>query len=474
MLNRSLTAGALLALSILPAFAQTATVAVVSGKDQYGLYEIATGREIARVDNKDGSGDMMVNKAGVALLNNTGGNAIVLIDMKNAKEIGRIPASTLGGLRPVHSYLTPELEGRQFYVSLNDGNERAASAGEVRNDSTLTLVDVAPTSPTYLKAVGETRLGLGHHKVAFSTKRARFAVSNISDCKDVVSIYDFSNPAQINLVKSYSAADFGYDASSPVKTCDSLGKAGIGLAPHGVGTSAATGQVFHFITGTGQVAAFDIDAEQPTLKIVQTSGRGGSTIKDLPGGEFMVVPQRGPREIGGNADGALCQVGQLAIIEARTLKVVNQIPVKYGNRDCQTSLAGNLAGRAMPAYAMPSPDGRTLFVSLGTLYGRDPAEARFTAVFDISNPRNPVQQASIETGNHNANRNLTLTGDGKQILVPNSEDNTVSVIDVATRKVVRTFPTVAKPSHMVTFDGKTGPSKPVGPASAAAKINGRS
>lgn len=465
---------AIAGLSALTATVSAQTLAVVSGKDQYGLYDIADGREVARFDNKGGSADMMVTKAGIALLNHTEGNAVVLIDIKAGKEIGRLPASTLGGTRPVHSYLTPELNGRQFYVVLNDGDAMAASKGEVRNDSTLTLVDVVPGSANYLKAVGEVRLGLGHHKVAFSTKRARMAVSNISDCKDVISVYDFSDPASIKLVKSYSAADFGYDGSSPVKTCDALGKAGVGLAPHGVGTSAATGHVFHFITGTGQVAAFDIDAEEPTLKIIQTAGRGGSGIKDLPGGEFLVVPQRGPREFGMSGDGSLCQIGQLAVLEAKTLKVVNQVPVKYGAPECQTSLTGSLAARAMPSYAMPSPDGKTLFVSIGTLYGRDAAEARYTAVFDISNPRSPVQQASIEVGNHNANRGLVLTGDGRSILVPNNEDNSVSVIDVATRKVVRTFATVAKPGSMVTFDAKTGPSKPVGPASAAPKGNGRS
>ncbi len=124
----------------------------------------------------------------------------------------------------------------------------------------------------------------------------------------------------------------------------------------------------------------------------------------------------------------------------------------------------------MPSYAMPSPDGRTLFVSLGTLYGKEPGAARFVAVFDTADPRRPAQQASIPVGNHTSNRGLVLTGDGKSILTPNNQDHSISVIDVATRKVVRTIPTVNGPAHSVTFHAATGPSKPVGPASPDAKF----
>lgn len=442
---------------------------VVAGKDQSGIYDLNSGAELARFDNKDGTSDMMMTGEGVALLNHTGGNSLVALDVKNQSELARIPASALGGTRPVHSYLTPAIGGRQYYVALNDGDAKAASAGEVLNDSTLTLVDVTSGSPTRLKVVGETRLGLGHHKVGFSTKRARMVVSNISDCNDVISIYDYSNPADLKLVKSYGAADFGLDGSSPVKTCDPLGKKGVSLAPHGVGTSAATGEVYHFITATGQITIFDVDADEPSMKIIQTAGSGGSTIKDLPGGHVMVVPQRGPREIGLKADGVPCQIGQLAFIDAKSRQLISQVPVRYGEAECSTSLAGNPAGRAMPSYAQASIDGKTLFVSLGTLYGRDPGEAKFISVFDISNPARPVQQASIPVGNHNANRHAVLTGDGKFLMIPNGQDNTISVIDTAKREVVRTIATVEKPGAIVTFSDRAGPSKPVGPASSDVK-----
>jgi TPR repeat protein len=85
-------------------------------------------------------------------------------------------------------------------------------------------IDAVQSSPTFLKPMGEARLGIGHHKVGFSMKRLRLAVSNISDCSDVISIYDYQNAFGIKLVKTFSATDLGYDGSTPLKACDERGK----------------------------------------------------------------------------------------------------------------------------------------------------------------------------------------------------------------------------------------------------------
>jgi YVTN family beta-propeller protein len=461
----------ILALSSFTASAEDPQVALVSGRDQLALHDLATGAELARFDAPGGSSDLTALASGVALSSHTAGNAVVLIDLKRRAEIGRLPSSSLGGTRPVHMYLTPESEERQYVVVLNDGSERSTPKGERPKDSTLTLIDAVASSPTYLKPVGETRLGIGHHKAGFSTKRPRMAVSSIADCQDVVSVYDYRDPADVKLVKTFAAADLGYDGSTPVKTCDATGKAGMMLSPHGTGTSAATGKVYHFLTGTGQIAIFDIDADVPSVKLVQTAGNGGASVKDLPGGRFMVVPQRGPREVHQRADGALCQVGQLAVIDAVAEKVVAQVPVFYGEPACRTSIAGKPHERAALQYAMPSPDGKTVFVEIGTLYGPPNvvAESRFVAVFDLSDPHRPVQLPSIPVGAGNDTRDHALTGDGKLLLVPNSLDNSVSVIDVASRQVVRTIPTVARSFRVVTYSAETGPSKPVGPAAHGPK-----
>jgi YVTN family beta-propeller protein len=462
---RVVAASAAIALSALDAFGEPSQIAAVSGRDQLALYDLATGKELAQFDTPGGSSDLLALGSGIALSNHTAGNEVVLIDLKRRKEIGRLPSSSLGGVRPVHLYLSPAIEGRQYAVVLNDGNERGTPKGERPKDSTLLLIDAVQSSPTFLKPVGETRLGVGHHKVGFSMKRPRLAVSNISDCSDVVSIFDYTNPSDIKLIKTFSAADLGYDGSTPLKTCDETGKVGLMLSPHGTGTSAATGRVYHFLTGTGQIAAFDIDADVPTVKLMQTAGTGGASVKDLPGGRFMVVPQRGPREVHQRADGSVCQVGQLAVIDAVAEKLAAQVPVFY-EATCRSSIVGKPHERAALQYAMPAPDGKTVFVEIGTLYGPPnvPAESRFVAVFDLTDPYRPVQLPSIPVGAGNDTRDHALTGDGALLLVTNSLENSVSVIDVALRQVVRTIPTVSRPFRVVTFSEELGPSKPAGPA----------
>src|SRR5215471_20165920 len=114
---------AAIALSSLAAFGESPQVAAVSGRDQLALHDLATGAELARFDAPGGSSDLMALASGVALSNRTAGNEIVIIDLKRRAEIGRLPSSSLGGIRPVHMYLSPPLEGRQYVVVLNDGNE---------------------------------------------------------------------------------------------------------------------------------------------------------------------------------------------------------------------------------------------------------------------------------------------------------------------------------------------------------------
>ena len=460
-----------LALSSFHASAQVTQIAAVSGRDALALYDLANGAELVRFNAPGGSSDLMALGSGVALSNHTAGNEVILIDLKRRSEITRLPSSSLGGIRPVHMYLSPAMEGRQYVVVLNDGNGRGTPKGERPKDSTLLLIDAAQASPTFLKPTGETRLGIGHHKVGFSMKRPRFAVSNIADCADVVSVYDYHNPAEIRLIKTFSAADLGYDGSTPLKTCDETGKAGVMLSPHGTGTSAATGRVYHFLTGTGQIAIFDIDADIPAVKLIQTAGSGGASVKDLPGGQFMLVPQRGPREVYQKADGSICQVGQLAVIDAVAEKVIAQVPVFYGEPTCRNSIAGTPHDRAALQYAMPSPDGKTVFIEIGTLYGPPNvvAESRFVALFDVSDPHRPLQLASIPVGAGNDTREHALTGDGKLLLVTNSLDNSISIIDVGSRQVMRTIPTVTRPFRVVTFSDGIGPSKPTGPATLGRK-----
>lgn len=438
---------------------------LVVGKDQAGVYDVASGNELSRIAMTGASLDTMALANGVALFNNTGGNQVIAVNLKDGKEIARIPASSLGGTRPVHSYLSPPMGGRQFYVVLNDGVEASTPPGETPKDSSLTLIDVAPTSPTYLKPVGEVPLGRGHHKVAFSNTRARMVVSNIGDCKDVLSVYDFANPAEIRLVKSFPAADFGFDGATALKTCDATGKAGVRLGPHGVGTSVATGEAYHFITGTGQVAVLNIDADDPTMRLIQTAGIGGSTAKDMPGGRFIVVPQRTPREAQDRAGGIVCQVGQIAVIDAVNRQLVAQTPLLYGDGACATSLAGKPESAANPSYVGFNKDGSRMLVALGTLAGPQNVNATvdLTLVFDMTNPRAPRQLQPIRTDPRKAS-DVVMANGGRLAFIPNSAADTVSVVDTETMTVVRTVKTIAGPHRLSAFSPTGGPSKPVGPA----------
>jgi hypothetical protein len=103
-----------------------------------------------------GSSDLIALESGVALSNQTAGNEVILIDLKRRSEIARLPSSSLGGIRPVHMYLSLAIEGRQYVVVLNDGNERNTPKGERPKDSILLLIDATQASPTFLKSAGET------------------------------------------------------------------------------------------------------------------------------------------------------------------------------------------------------------------------------------------------------------------------------------------------------------------------------
>src|SRR3954470_7204533 len=106
-------AAGLLAISAPNALAESAQIVAVSGRDQLALHDLANGAELARFDAKGGSSDMVALPSGIVLSNHTGGNAVLLVDVRKRTEIGRIPSSALGGTRPVHMYLTPALAGKQ-------------------------------------------------------------------------------------------------------------------------------------------------------------------------------------------------------------------------------------------------------------------------------------------------------------------------------------------------------------------------
>ena len=163
------------------------------------------------------------------------------------------------------------------------------------------------------------------------------------------------------------------------------------LSPHGTGTSAASGRVYHFLTGTGQIAIFEIDADVPTVKLLQTRGDRrcigqGSAGRSFHGGAATWPARTASKSRWSNlSDRPTCRDrrhgGEGCGATASFLRPAN-VP---------TPIAGKPEERAALQYAMPSPDGKTVFIEIGTLYGPPnvTAESRFVAVVDLSDPYRP-------------------------------------------------------------------------------------
>jgi hypothetical protein len=444
----------------------------VGARDALVTYDLNTGREIARVPNSGDATDIAVTADGVLLANHRGGttgNAILAIDARIGNEIKRLFVSSIGGVRPVHAYLTPMRDGRQFFIAVTDGNAGATAPGAEAVDSALTAVDVTPGSPTRLSVVGEARKGNGHGKLAFSPVTGRFTVSNIADCDEVVGLYEIDARGRMSRVAAVDAAKLGYDGATRERTCDATGREGVRLSPHGTATAPVNGRHFHNLNGTGQFVWIDADAPDARVGIVSTQGgSGGANMTAHASGRVIYGAQFTPREGGqGPRAGAACQIGQIAVMDPVAATLLAQVPVKLDGPDCARTLAGTDEALARPAFSALSGDGRTLFVTLGTLGGGSPqqtadARSRKLAMFDLSDPANPRQLPSLDVGASNGHRDYAITGDGRFLLVPANRDNVVTVVDMTERRVVRTIAVAEEPNRVASF-GAAGPSIPQGP-----------
>lgn len=465
-MSRSLIAAALAAPLLATALpAQAGDRLFVSGRDALAAYDLATGQERARFATPGVSADMVALESGHIVLNHRDGSAVVVVDANTLAEVARFPSSSLGGTRPVHAYLSAALNGRRFVVVLNDGDAARTPPGSPATDSSALFIDATPGSPTFLRPVGEIRLGTGHHKLNFAPDRPRVAVSNIADCAAVLQVIDFADPAHIRIVTTLSADGIGLDGRDGRPACHPRGgAAGVRPAPHGTATDPVTGRGYHNLNGLGAFVSLDMRADTPTFHLLPaTRGWGGAAIAAHPTAGLLFAPQYAPREGDARAPGAACQVGQVALIDARADRIAAELPILADGPDCTRRLAGTPESGMRTGYATLS--GHTLFLPLGTL-GPASMRSHGVAVVDVSAPAQPRQLPSIRVGAHNGHRDNALTGDGRFLIVPSNVDNTVHVIDTATRAVVRHFPVVSQPNRVAVF-GRSGPSKPPGPLAAA-------
>jgi DNA-binding beta-propeller fold protein YncE len=453
----------------------TRDLVFVGTRDALVAYEVATGTEVARVPNSNDTTDMQVTADGVLLANHRGGmanpagNGIIALDARTGAELRRLPSSAMGGTRPVHAYLTPVVGGRQFFIAANDGNAGATARGVEAADSALTAIDVTPGSATRLTVTGEVRAGNGHHKLTFSPASGRFSVSNISDCDEVIGLYRITSDGKLTRTSAVDAVQLGFDGSTREKTCDATGREGVRLSPHGAVTAPVNGRHVHNLNGTGQFVMIDADAETPRVTVFDTQGgSGGANMTAHLDGRTLFGAQFTPREGGqGARAGQACQIGQIAVIDAAAGGLARQVPVRLDGPDCTRSLAGTDEALVRPAYSVLSGDGRTLFVTLGTMGGASPeagmaARSRKLVMFDLNEPGYPRQLPSLEVGASNGHRDMAVSADGRLLFVPSNRDHTVSVIDMIERRVLRSFKVADEPNRVAAF-GPGGPSRATGP-----------
>ncbi len=418
-------------------------------------YDIATGNERpGSVTNISSPTDMQALEDGTVLVNLTAGNNTAIVNGKTMLEAGRVGSAT-GGTRPVHSYISPDRNGKRYFVALDDGQ------GSDLATSKAVFTNVKSGTANYLQRAGEMGLGIGHHKAAFSSTVERMVVSNISECNNVLTAYDYSNIANIQTLRTWSALEYGWDGSSPERTCDPTFANGVPPAPHGCATSKVSGKIYCNLTASGEIIATNIDATPPSFVKIATGGKGSGYTKAHKDGRFMYSLESNPRE--GDVGAAVCQIGQLLAIDAMSDTVAARLPLLYKGPACATTINGTDEDTAEPDHIRVSNDGKTLYISTAGGFNVTRARVRQELVLDVTNPGAPVQRASIPVGTSTNHHGDALSGDGRWLFVTNNLDGTVTQIDTSTNQVIKTLTVRSTPLTAATFGTNEGPSEQTGP-----------
>jgi YVTN family beta-propeller protein len=412
-------------------------------------FDLATGDERpGTVTDVTGPVDLQALRDGVVMVNLTGENAVLAVDGRTMLEEARIPSSTDGGLRPVHSFITPD---RRFWFALNDGDGTAAS-------NTASIIDIRDGAAGRFQRRGEFALGVGHHKAAFSSARDRIVVSNIGDCANVMTVYDYSDPTDVQAVGTLTAVEAGWDGVT--RMCDPTYQNGFPPAPHGCATSPLSGKIYCSLTSTGETVVVDIDADEPTFEILATNGSGGGYTSMHPGGRYAYTLQETPREGDG---GTACGIGQVAVIDTMTDTVAAELPLFYTGPSCTTALTGETSESANPGHIYFSHGGEHAFIALSGGFMDAAARVDQLVVLDTSDAADPTQLPSVEVGVGTGHGTGTIDGIGDKMYVVGQIDGTVSEIDCETLEVTRTLDVGDEPAQVATFGDAEGPSHQTGP-----------
>lgn len=419
-------------------------------------YDIASWEQNSgAIADADTPTDLYALTDGHLLVHFTGRNEVAAIDGRTMTEVGRWDSSGMGATRPIHAYISPEIEGEQYWFAQNDGDGTAAT-------SSVQIIDVMPSSDTFLEVLGEVGLGAGHHTAGFSSDSQRGIFGSLGDCDMALVVVDFSDATSPSAAHAITAEDLGFDGSSFSTTCDPTYAEGLPVSPNGCATATESGNTYCNISTPGDIVALDLDTPE-TWTTIATSGSDGGYTEVHPEGRYIYSVQGIPREGDENNPGATCQVGQIVTIDASTDTVVSEVPMLLDGPDCTKSIVGTDEETSEPNKIVIDHEGSRLYVTLAGGFGVTDARIRALPVYDLSDPAAPVQLDSIPTGESTGFLGSTLSGDEKWYFVTDNIDNTITVIDTATLEVDKTLAVDGTPKTVASYGDAEGPSHQHGP-----------
>jgi hypothetical protein len=421
-------------------------------------YELSSGtRTASNIAYSGHVNDPQILADGTLLANLRDTNEVLVVDTRTMTEIARFP-STLQDVaeppvRPVHTYISPRHNGRQYLVSLNDGPQ----SGNTADRNSALFVDINPDSPTYLQPVGECPCGVGHHKLGFSTTTERVLITNIADPDNVMTIYDYSDISNIAVVMTITGQDLVNagvtPAVGPPLTAGSF-------RPHGSASSKRSGMVYTNLTATGDIIAVDIDAPVPTFTVIPTNGTGSGYTSTSSNGRFVYSVQATPREGNGGVDN---QIGQLAVIDADTDTLVAEVPLLYEGPGSTAPIAGTPQEGVRPSMIWKTLDGGTMFIALAGAHGDPNSSFQRVLALDMTVPGLPVQLDSIVVGTSSGHGSGAFTGSGQYLVIANTGETSLTLVNTTTHATT-TYPTIGQPGRLVTWGTAEGPSSQSSPS----------
>jgi DNA-binding beta-propeller fold protein YncE len=140
-----------------------------------------------------------------------------------------------------------------------------------------------------------------------------------------------------------------------------------------------------------------------------------------------------PRYTAGTADGRHAFITDSGHIEVATVDVVRGV------------VAGRLKLWQWPRHLSLSPDGRTLWIGLGTA-------SEELAVVDVSDPLHPRLRRRLRPPF--LAHDVGFAPNGRRIWVTAGESSSVAVYDVRTARVLHTLPSDPGPQHVTFLGGR--------------------